>query len=333
MRTVRGLPSTLFGAQDGVADTETEICRATELPAAGRCFALLGDTVNAYGTDLLVGSESAEAIRGSLTPGGVEVAKQALARGQVLVASPHLQSGERIQLRRAHVETAADGREHAVVLAKVDAVAVALPAQEGVAPARALIPESLAAKVGTPSTVALVIGDHLSRQAESTLRRQVQDVDDGVTVHVERGYESDSDRTIVLVLALVAGVLVLGGTLAATSLALSEARPDLVTLGQVGARPRTRRLVAGGYALVIGVVGAVLGAAAGLVPGVAAAIPLTSEGGSSASLGGAPAAASHVIDIPFTLLALVLVVLPLISAAVAAVSVRRRLPSARRMSA
>jgi putative ABC transport system permease protein len=158
-------------------------------------------------------------------------------------------------------------------------------------------------------------------------------VDDGVTVHVERGYQSGGDRTVVLVLALVAGVLVLGGTLAATSLALSEARPDLVTLGQVGARPRTRRLVAGGYALVIGAVGAVLGVAAGLVPGIAAAVPLTGNIGRSSTLGGAQAASAYVIDIPFTLLALVLVVLPLISAAVAAASVRRTLPSARRLTA
>jgi putative ABC transport system permease protein len=329
---VRGLPSSLFGPQQDGADTETQICRTTELPEAGRCFALIGDTVTAYGTDLLVGPGSVEAMRGSLAPGGVELAEQELARGQVLVASPNLQPGEHIQLRRTRFDRGPDGSDRSVVLATVDAVAARLPAANDVAPARAVIPESLAAKIGTPRTVALLVGHDLTRQAEARLRTEVQDVDDGVSVQVERGYQSSGDRTVLLVLALIAGVLVLGGTLAATSLALSEARPDLVTIGQVGARPRTRRLVAGGYALVVGAVGAVLGVAAGLVPGIAAAIPLTSASRGSSLLGSGPAADTYVIDIPFMLLALVLVVLPLISAAVAAASVRQTLPSARRLS-
>jgi len=43
-------------------------------------------------------------------------------------------------------------------------------------------------------------------------------------------------------------VLVLGGTLTATFLALSDARPDFATMGAIGATPRTRRLVAAAYA-------------------------------------------------------------------------------------
>ena len=69
----------------------------------------------------------------------------------------------------------------------------------------------------------------------------------------------------------------LGGTLTATFLALSDARPDLATLAAVGAAPRTRRRVAAAYALVIGFVGAVLGAVVGFIPGVAISRPLTSD--------------------------------------------------------
>ena len=61
----------------------------------------------------------------------------------------------------------------------------------------------------------------------------------------------------------------LGGTLTATFLALSDARPDLATLSAVGASPRTRRGVAAAYAVVVGLVGAVLGAAVGFIPGIA----------------------------------------------------------------
>ena len=76
------------------------------------------------------------------------------------------------------------------------------------------------------------------------------------------------DETLIAQLILVAlgGVLMLGGTLTATFLALSDARPDLATLSAVGASPRTRRGVAAAYAVVVGLVGAVLGAAVGLHP-------------------------------------------------------------------
>ena len=75
----------------------------------------------------------------------------------------------------------------------------------------------------------------------------------------------------------------LGGTLTATFLALSDARPDLATLSAVGASPRTRRGVAAAYAVVVGGVGAVLGAAVGFIPGIAVTWPLTSTSGSTAS--------------------------------------------------
>ena len=71
----------------------------------------------------------------------------------------------------------------------------------------------------------------------------------------------------------------LGGTLTATFLALSDARPDLATLSAVGASPRTRRGVAAAYAVVVGLVGAVLGAAVGFIPGIAVTWPLTSAAG------------------------------------------------------
>ena len=57
---------------------------------------------------------------------------------------------------------------------------------------------------------------------------------------------------IQLVLGGLGAVLMLGGTLTATFLALSDARPDLATLSAVGASPRMRRGVAASYALVVG---------------------------------------------------------------------------------
>lgn len=114
----------------------------------------------------------------------------------------------------------------------------------------------------------------------------------------------------------------LGGTLTATFLALSDARPDLATLGAVGAAPRTRRTVAAAYALVVGAVGSVLGALVGLVPGIAVTYPLTRP----IDYGSGVAGPTHHLDVPWVLLGVVVVGLPLLSALVVAVTSRSRLP-------
>ena len=100
----------------------------------------------------------------------------------------------------------------------------------------------------------------------------------------------------------------LGGTLTATFLALSDARPDLATLSAVGASPRTRRGVASSYALVVGLVGALLGAAVGFIPGIAVTLPADRRGWTPTTPAPSP---GHYLDIPWLLIgALVLVAAP-----------------------
>ena len=102
---------------------------------------------------------------------------------------------------------------------------------------------------------------------EATCARSCRGSSDNAYLYVERGYQNDNETMILLaILFSLGGVLMLGGTLTATFLALSDARPDLATLSAVGATPRTRRGVAAAYALVVGFVGALLGAAVGLHP-------------------------------------------------------------------
>ena len=138
---------------------------------------------------------------------------------------------------------------------------------------------------------------------------------------------------VLLVLGALGGVLMLGGTLTATFLALSDARPDLATLSAVGAAPRTRRRVAASYALVIGFVGAVLGAAVGFIPGVAIAQPLTARRGgystdTTGALVGDPAS---YLDIPWLLVVTIVLALPLLTAAVVGLTARSRLPLVARL--
>ena len=118
----------------------------------------------------------------------------------------------------------------------------------------------------------------------------------------------------------------LAGTLAATALALGDAKGDLATLSAVGASPRTRRLVAGWYALVVSGIGAVLGAAVGFVPGLALAYSLTQGG-----YGGPGVPQGPFFAVPWLLVLLVVVGLPLLMAAVVTVFSRSRLPMVARI--
>ena len=124
----------------------------------------------------------------------------------------------------------------------------------------------------------------------------------------------------------------LGGTLTATFLALSDARPDLATLSAVGAAPRTRRGVAAAYALVVGFVGALLGAAVGLHPRdrdhLSAHLDLVGAGGLDARGNALP---SHFIDVPWTLVIGLVVVLPLLTALIVGLTARSRLPLVARL--
>jgi putative ABC transport system permease protein len=168
--------------------------------------------------------------------------------------------------------------------------------------------------------VALVLPGPVSRADEKALEAELGAAGLSAGVYVERGYH-DSRETLLmlLVLGLVGGLLMLGGTLTATFLALSDAGPDLATLSAVGAAPRERRLVAACYALVVGGVGAILGALVGLVPGIAATWPMT---GHSWEYGGP----SHYLDIPWLLILAVVVGLPLLTALVVGLCARSRLP-------
>ena len=127
----------------------------------------------------------------------------------------------------------------------------------------------------------------------------------------------------------------LGGTLTATFLALSDARPDFATMGAVGADPRTRRSVAAAYAGTIGLVGAVLGAAVGFVPGIAVTFPLTGSswaGPDAHDRSTALPLPDHFLDVPWLLVLGLVVVLPLVTAAVVGLTSRSRLPMVSRLS-
>jgi hypothetical protein len=175
----------------------------------------------------------------------------------------------------------------------------------------AVVPPQVARDTGMEVvTTGLRLTGDLDEETETRIQETVDGVVADASLYVERGYQRPPEAVIVLVvLGALGGVLMLGGTLTATFLALSDARPDLATLSAVGAAPRARRRVAASYALVVGSVGAVLGAAVGFIPGVAISRPLTSFSETGPYLA-----------VPWPLIVVIVVALPLLTAAVVGVT-------------
>ncbi|UDY24737.1 ABC transporter permease [Nocardioides sp. Kera G14] len=155
--------------------------------------------------------------------------------------------------------------------------------------------------------------DALGSRGEDAVRGAVATVDQGewnlsVTTRHRSTY-----WLVLLLLTVLGAFTVLLGTFSATGLALDDARLDMATLSAVGARPRTRRIAAGAHAAVIAFVGAVLGIAVGFTPGMAAAYLLTSVGSDG-----------WILVVPWPLLGVLLVGLPLLAGATTAAVHRTR---------
>jgi putative ABC transport system permease protein len=135
------------------------------------------------------------------------------------------------------------------------------------------------------------------------------------SIDVEQPRQRSDFFWVYLILAAAGSLAVLIGTFSATGLALADARPDLATLGAVGARPLTRRLVAGSHALILATLGAALGVIVGLTPGIVAAHLLT-----SGSPGG------FALEIPWALFVLLLLGLPILAGLITTIVARTPSP-------
>ena len=256
----------------------------------------------------------------SLAPSEADRADAALADGRVRVLADEgsaeaARASGRDQVVRIVVVDHSDAGGRGRPAGRAELPATLVRVQDRDAPVQAVVPAGVAVAAGLDvGTVALHVAGPVGEDEQSHADEVVDGVDPDLDLYVERGFAADDDRWIILlILGCLGGVLVLGGTLTATSLALSDARPDLATLAAVGASPRTRRGVAAAYAVVVGLVGAVLGALVGAVPGVAASYPLTSNQWMDYGPGG-DALPDHFLAVPWLLVAVVVVGLPLLTA-------------------
>jgi putative ABC transport system permease protein len=325
---VRELPDATVTEQQGLSDygSFTEIRTGEELTlmssaqSVGASFMVSGDALPLG----LIGICAEDAARASsmLSQGGVVA----------FVTSGGGPDGSRVRVVR-HTYDPDTGEDTGTTRTAAPAAFLEVP-ETWLGPAAVIAPsvaEQLDAAVETVSLA--VTGVTITEQQEEAVDEALAAVVPDSGLYVERGYQPD-DATVVaqLILILLGGVLMLGGTLTATFLALSDARPDLATLAAIGASPRTRRGVAAAYAVVVGVVGAVLGAAVGFVPGIAVAWPLTK----TTSGGGVPGeevftTVGPFLDIPWLMILGLVVVLPAVTALVVGLFARSRLPLVARL--
>lgn len=334
----REAPGTDLVEQRGLRETsDVDGYSWTEVKVPGQPY-LLESSGSSLGATVLVSDDA-------LPPGLVGVAAADVARAEAALRSGGMvaftSAGIEVDAETARVVTESydeNGQRTSRAAADLPAEFVAL--QRSWAGPSAVLSSAAAEELGVPpAIVSLIVGkDQLSEAQEEAINEVLGGLDANASLQVERGYRADDETVIAqLILVGLGGLLMLGGTLTATFLALSDARPDLATLSAVGASPRTRRGVAAAYAVVVGFVGAVLGAAVGFIPGIAVTYPLTSTPGDfcviegSGSCVASGASVGPFLDIPWLMILGLVVVLPLLTAAVVGAFARSRLPLVARL--
>ena len=175
-----------------------------------------------------------------------------------------------------------------------------------------IVPHAVVAAPSSPWTL----------EQEAELVSALREAGLEVVVDVERAPERDTSLTVI-VLVGAAGILALAATWIASGLAAVESRADLATLAAVGAAPRVRRRVAG---LQSGALTAT-GVLPGIVGGLAVGWALVSA---AAGLGTDTPDPRWQVVVPWPVLGVALLGLPLLAGAMTALFTPARLPLVRR---
>lgn len=320
---LQGVPESLPGGSNAYLEFFVE-----------RDTALLSVWGSRFGPAVLVSDDGLPDAVTEIAGADRERADAALRAGRPVVITDQEITGDPVRMRGGTWNHLTQD-ETQIKVRTIDAEVVALATEQ--ASVTAILPSALVESVGLePGPVGIhVTGAQVDEDQEKALDEQLSGVVPGADFYVERGYQRPDETVIILlVLFLLGAVLMLGGTLTATFLALSDARPDLATLSAIGASPRSRRSIAASYALVVGFVGAALGAAVGFIPGVAISRPLTSMGADVCTSSGGPTTCVSVgpfLDIPWLMVLALVVALPLLTAAIVGLSARSRLPLVARL--
>jgi len=323
---LRGVPESFHEPAAGRTVVESlEVCASGD----GETCATAA-SYGSFGTQTLIGAAALPWL--DLPPERLADARRMLAAGGVVAFSDApLPPGPATLTARRTILDDVTGATTERVKARASVPVLSVRPRYGGARAAAVLSEAAAQKLRLrpalvalrlrPALVALVVdGASIGRAAEERVGEALTVLGGNAYFRVERGPDDDDLWLVLLLLGGAGAALVLGGTLTATLLALSEARPDFATLQAVGATPGIRRATAAAYAAVIGLAGALLGTLAGVVTGIAVAFPLT--GRRTGRIGGPDV----FLTIPWPLLAALVVGVPLLAALGVGLFTRARVP-------
>ncbi len=274
------------------------------------------------------------AVLGTPSPTGVA----ALRAGRAVVTDPSLLRNGQTQLTLS--TTTFDPSKPGGVAPSDRKISVpAIAVTDGFAGAAVIVPPSFATELDLPVSVTGILaygGQAPSDREQQLVRGALAKIDPNLSLSVETGYH-DPDAWLDYGLVGIAVLIAVGAAVIATALANVDGRPDLVTLGAVGASPRTRRLLSMSRAGVIATIGAVIGVAAGFVPAFAWVHSQQQPSPSSYSSGGVVYSGSQSTDllpsirfvVPWLPVIVTLVAIPALAAVIAGLFSRSRLPSER----
>jgi len=265
----------------------------------------------------VVVDESAAAAVAGLAPGDAAAVSGALRAGQVVVSQPKYLNHDRVTLTLS--STDADGR---IQRRTKEALGFVLP--HPMAAPLAMMTEETARSLGLRSTLSILLATTTRMPTQAEQDRTQSLVGAPFPVAVER--PPSTGNTTLLILAIIAAAIALAATAIATALAAAEGRADLGTLAAVGASPRMRRVLSLSQSGVIAGLGSLVGTLAGL--GVAMAL-LFALNQRYEQIWPAPTPWS--LSVPWTNVAVALVVVPAVAMLGAGLLTRSRLPIERRL--
>jgi len=268
---------------------------------------------------LLDDGTDVQTLLGATVPSAVA----ALRRGEAVVNDPSLVHNGKLSLDISKPSSDPNGTPNDRIV-KIPAVAVNV----GPSYVQTVLPPALASRLGlTPGSYGILAAtahrptEHERQAADGALAK----IDPDLKLNVETGFHN-SKLWMMLMLVAAAAVIAIGATMIATALSNVDSRPDLTTLGAVGAAPRTRRLLSMSRAGVIAAIGTLLGALAGFVPSFAW-VHSQQHPGEYTTPDGAIVQLHFIVPwLPFVL---TVVVVPLVAMLIAGLFSRSRLPSER----
>ncbi|SPL90032.1 putative ABC transporter integral membrane protein [[Actinomadura] parvosata subsp. kistnae] len=244
-------------------------------------------------------------------------AAAALAAGKVVVFDPRLVSDGTVSL--TILPRTGDRIDRKTIRAPAVVAQGAQPEQGG-----AVVPASVVTAAGYRTAERRIYVPAAGHVRDQRDLQRFSDHLQSVTTHayatLAQDYAAQKLATLLAAALAAAVVLVLGGTFAATGLAVADMRRDLDTLHAVGGRPLTRRLVAAAQAGYIAELGALIGLVAGAVTGRSLSASMASMWDDGP------------VVVPWAFLAALVLGLPLLAALLAGLFTRTRAKPARRVA-